>query len=279
MPATSESLVTTTVDRGLALARPGSKARPIAWRVATVVAVVPETPSARTIVLDVPGWPGHRAGQHLDLRLTAEDGYQTQRSYSIASAPEESRVALTIERLDDGEVSPYLTEELRAGDRLELRGPIGGYFVWDVALGGPLLLVAGGSGIVPLMAMLRHRAAALNTSDPDAGHKVPARLLYSSRRWDEVIYREELAELVERDPALEVVLTLTREPSPGWSGFRRRIDRMMLAEVAWPPAERPQVFVCGPTPLVEAVAAALVELKHDPVRVKTERFGATGGPG
>lgn len=252
-------------------------ARPIAWRLATVADVVSETPWARTLVLEVPGWPGHRAGQHVDVRLTAEDGYQAQRSYSIASAPEEPRVTLTVERLEDGEVSPYLTDELRAGDKLELRGPIGGYFVWDVRLGGPLLLVGGGSGIVPLMAMLRHRAVALGTGEPDARHHVPARLLYSSRRWDEVIYRDELARLVEDDPTLEVTLTLTREPPQGWTGFRRRIDRMMLAEVAWPPAERPHVFVCGPTPLVEAVAAALVALGHDPAWVKTERFGPTGG--
>jgi ferredoxin-NADP reductase len=243
-----------------------------------VVNIVPETSKARTLVLDIPDWPGHRAGQHVDVRLTAEDGYQTERSYSIASAPEDVRVALTIERLDDGEVSPYLTDELRVGDRLELRGPIGGYFVWDVALGGPLLLVAGGSGIVPLMAVLRHRALALASMDAGAWHRVPARLLYSSRRWDEVIYRDELARLVENDPALEVALTLTREPPPGWTGFQRRIDRMMLAEVAWPPTERPHIFVCGPTPLVESVAALLVELGHDPARVKTERFGPTGGP-
>jgi len=247
------------------------------WHVARVAEVHDETPHARTLVLDVPGWPGHRAGQHVDVRLTAEDGYQTQRSYSIASAPQDARVALTVDRLDDGEVSPYLTDVLRVGDRLELRGPIGGYFVWDVALGGPLLLVAGGSGIVPLMAMLRHRAAALETADVRARHNVPAQLLYSSRRWDDVIYRGELARLAQGDETLEVALTFTREPPRGWTGFRRRIDRMMLAEVAWPPGERPHVFVCGPTPLVEAAAAALVELGHDPALVKTERFGPTGG--
>jgi ferredoxin-NADP reductase len=249
----------------------------IAWRFATVTDVVTETPSVRTLVLDVPGWPGHRSGQHVDVRLTAEDGYQVERSYSIASAPEDGNVALTVERLDDGEVSPYLTDVLRVGDRLELRGPIGGHFVWDVELGGPLLLVAGGSGIVPLMAMLRHRAAALQPADVRAWHKVPARLLYSSRRWDHVIYGGELARLAEDDETLEVALTFTREPPREWNGFRRRIDRMMLAEVAWPPAERPHMFVCGPTPLVEAVAAALVELGHDPASVKTERFGPTGG--
>ena len=253
-----------------------NRARPVAWRYATVADIVSETPRARTLVLDVPGWPGHRAGQHVDVRLTAEDGYQAQRSYSIASAPEDARLVLTIERLEEGEVSPYLTDELRAGDRLELRGPIGGHFVWEAATGGPLLLVGGGSGIVPLMAMLRHRAAALGTAGDDARRRVPARLLYSSRRWDEVIYRDELTRLVEHDPSLEVSFSLTREQPQGWAGFRRRIDRMMLAEVAWPPAERPHVFVCGPTPLVEAVAGALVALGHDPARVKTERFGPTG---
>src|SRR5687768_4986313 len=253
-------------------------ARVIAWRLATVVDALWETPRAKTLVLDIPRWPGHRAGQHVDVRLTAEDGYQAQRSYSIASAPEDDRVMLTVERLDDGEVSPYLTDVLQVGDRLELRGPIGGHFVWDVAIGGPLLLVGGGSGIAPLRAMLRHRAAALGTADGGARRHIPARLLYSSRRWDEVIYRDELERLVEDDPTLEVGFTLTREQPQGWAGFRRRIDRMMLAEVAWPPAERPHVFVCGPTPLVEGVAAALVELGHDSARVKTERFGPTGGP-
>jgi ferredoxin-NADP reductase len=227
-------------------------------------------------VLEVPEWPGHRAGQHVDVRLTAEDGYQSERSYSIASAPEEPRLGLTVERLKDGEVSPYLTEELRSGDQLELRGPIGGYFVWDVSLRGPLFLVAGGSGIVPLMAMLRHRNAAL-AADEVERHRVPARLLYSSRRWDEVIYRDALAELAANDPALEVRHTLTRDQPEGWTGFRRRIDRMMLEEVAWPPGEQPHVFVCGPTPLVESVATTLVELGHQPELVKTERFGPTGG--
>jgi ferredoxin-NADP reductase len=254
-----------------------SSATPVAWRLASVVDVVTETPRARTLVLDVPDWPGHRAGQHVDVRLTAEDGYQAQRSYSIASAPEETRIALTVERLDEGEVSPYLTNVLRIGDRLELRGPIGGYFVWDVAIQGPLFLVAGGSGIVPLMAMLRHRAAALRTAGFRAWHDVPTRLLYSSRRSDEVFYRRELARLAEADETLEVALTFTRDPPPGWTGFRRRIDRMMLAEIAWPPPERPHIFICGPTPLVEAVASALVDLGHDPALVKTERFGPTGG--
>jgi ferredoxin-NADP reductase len=243
-----------------------------------VIDVIPETARTRTLVLDVPEWPGHRAGQHVDVRLTAEDGYQAERSYSIASAPEDSRLSLTVEELKDGEVSPYLSEVLRSGDKLELRGPIGGYFVWDVSLGGPLLLVAGGSGIVPLMAMLRHRNAVVGPADADR-HRVPARLLYSSRGWDEVIYRDELAHLTEMDTALEVRHTLTREQPQGWSGFKRRIDRAMLEEVAWPPSEKPQIFVCGPTPMVEAVAQALVELGHQPAGIKTERFGPTGSTG
>lgn len=249
----------------------------VTWRLATVVENVSETPRTRTLFLEVPEWPGHRPGQHVDVRLTAEDGYQTERSYSIASPPEESRLALTVERLKDGEVSPYLADELRAGDQLELRGPIGGHFVWDVTLGGPLFLVGGGSGIVPLMAMLRHRDAALAKAGAEARHRLPARLLYSSRRLDDVIYREELARLAEKDETLGVVHTLTREPPSGWSGFSRRIDRMMLAEVAWPASEQPRIFVCGPTPLVEAVSTALVDLGHRPELVKTERFGPTGG--
>ena len=255
---------------------PVGSAPRIAWRLATVIDVVPETPRTRTLVLDVPEWPGHRAGQHVDVRLTAEDGYQAERSYSIASAPGESRLSLTVERLKDGEVSPYLSDELHPGDKFELRGPIGGYFVWDIPIGGPLLLVAGGSGIVPLMAMLRHRNTALANASPDARHRLPARLLYSSRGWDEVIYRYELARLAEKDTSLEVTHTLTRYQPAGWTGFKRRIDRAMLEQVAWPPSEQPRIFVCGPTPLVEAVAAALVELGHQPALVKTERFGPTG---
>lgn len=249
----------------------------IEWRLATVVDVIPETSRTRTVVLDVRDWPKHRAGQHVDVRLTAEDGYQTERSYSIASPPEAKHLSLTVERLEEGEVSPYLTEELRAGDQIEIRGPIGGYFVWDISVGGPLLLVGGGSGIVPLMAMIRHRDAALSAWDSTARHQTPTRLLYSSRRWDDIIYRDELAQLSAKDGTLEVVHTLTREQPDGWKGFSRRIDRMMLAEVAWPATERPRIFVCGPTPLVESVAATLVDLGHQPALVKTERFGPTGG--
>src|SRR6476469_8474836 len=196
------------MERAALLERLSAARAPVSWRVATVRDVVEETPRARTIVLDVPDWPGHLAGQHVDLRLTAEDGYQVQRSYSIASPPEDARLALTIERLDDGEVSPYLSDELRPGDKLELRGPIGGYFVWDVTAGGPLLLVGGGSGIVPLMAMLRHRDIALGP-DVAARRRLPTRLLYASRSWEDVIYRDELARLAEKDPTLEVTQTLT----------------------------------------------------------------------
>ncbi len=249
----------------------GATAAParLTCRLAEVVETVAETPRTKSLLLDIPGWAGHRAGQHVDVRLTAEDGYQAQRSYSIASPPEDPRLALTVERLEDGEISPYLTDELRPGDRLELRGPIGGYFTWEARDGGPLLLVAGGSGIVPLMAMLRHRAA--------AGAAVPTHLLFSSRAYDEIIYRAELDRLAAADGTLRVVHTLTRTQPPGWTGYRRRIDSDMLAEVAPPPAERPRAFICGPTPLVEGVAAALVELGHDAARVKTERFGPSGG--
>jgi ferredoxin-NADP reductase len=239
----------------------------LTWQLAEVVDVVTETPRVKTILFDVPRWSGHRAGQHVDIRLTAEDGYRAERSYSIASAPDGTRIALTVERLDDGEVSPYLTEELRAGDRIELRGPVGGYFVWEPAQGGPLFLVAGGSGVVPLMAMIRTRAA--------AGSDTETRLLFSSRSWDDVIYRDELERL--GDDSLTVVHTLTRSQPPGWTGYARRADPEMLAEVGPGPAARPRVYVCGPTPFVEAVAEAFVGLGHDPQAVRTERFGATGG--
>ena len=241
--------------------------RRLTWKLGTVVGIVDETARVKSLFLEVGEWPGHRAGQHVDVRLTAEDGYQAQRSYSIASPPEEERVALTIERIPDGEVSPYLVEELRPGDVLELRGPIGGYFVWDVGMGGPLLLVAGGSGVVPLMAMIRHRSA--------AGSGVPSRLLYSARSLDDVIYRSELDRLARAGDGLEVVYTLTRAQPPGWTGYSRRVDAAMLEEVAG--GGSADVFVCGPTPFVEAAASALVSLGHEPRRIRTERFGPTGG--
>jgi len=233
------------------------------WQTATVTSVTTETDAVRTIRLDVPNWPGHQAGQHLDVRLTAEDGYTAERSYSIATAAGEP-VAITVERLDDGEVSPYLTEELRAGDQLELRGPIGGWFVWDTSDGGPLLLIAGGSGIVPLRAILRHRQR--------TGSDVPARLLYSSRTLADVIYHSELDQC--RD-GVEVSYTLTRSQPPGWTGYSGRADAALLGKIAWPASQHPLTFVCGPTSFVEAVAGSLVALGYPAGRVKTERFGGT----
>jgi ferredoxin-NADP reductase len=239
------------------------------WREAEVLAVVPETPRTRSLVLQLPDWPGHSPGQHVDLRLTADDGYQAQRSYSIASPPERPNLVLTVERIDDGEVSPYLTDEARPGDRLELRGPIGGYFTWTATLPGPVQFVAGGSGIVPFMAMLRHRAHSRT--------RPAARLLYSSRTRDAIIYREELERLAADDPQLEVVHTLTRQWPPDWSGPRGRVDLDMLRAFAFSPHQGPRIYVCGPTAFVESVADALVLLGHPPDRIKTERFGPTGG--
>jgi ferredoxin-NADP reductase len=224
-----------------------------------------ETPTAHTFVIDVPGWPGHRAGQHVDVRLTGEDGYQAQRSYSIATPADGERIELTIEVLPDGEVSGYLGNELRDGDEIELRGPIGGWFAWGPQDGGPLLLVAGGSGLVPLMAMLRHRAA--------RGSEVDARLLVSARRWEDVIYRDELPALA----GVKISYALTREQPPGWTGFDRRIDAAMLEAVGPPPADKPRVFVCGPTAFVERAADLLVAAGHDPRAIRAERFGPTGG--
>jgi ferredoxin-NADP reductase len=234
----------------------------VAWRPAEVREVIRETPSAATLVLDVDGWPGHRAGQHLDVRLTAEDGYHAQRSYSIASAPEDGVPSITVERLDDGEVSPYLVDDAQPGDMLEVRGPVGGWFVWEARLGGPLWLIGGGSGVVPLMSMLRHRAR--------TGSDVESRLLLSAQRPQDVIYRAEL-------PSFDVTYTYTREAPAGWTGYARRVDREMLAATGFAPEQRPRTFVCGPTGFVEGVAAELVALGHGPDRIRTERFGATGG--
>jgi ferredoxin-NADP reductase len=241
----------------------------IGWQLATVAAVRDETPTVRTFSLAVPGWAGHRPGQHVDLRLTAADGYSVERSYSIASSPEAgAEIDITVERIADGEVSPFLHDVVVPGDRLELRGPIGGYFVWEASLPGPLLLVAGGSGVVPLMAMLRHRAASGSTS--------PARLLLSSREPDEIIYAAELEELGGRGDGLEVVHTLTRRQPPGWTGYRRRIDDRMLADVIEPLGISARTYICGPTALVETAANALVRLGLPAEAIKTERFGPTG---
>ena len=250
--------MTRTADRGR-----------LNWHLARVTALVDETPRIRTIELEVPVWPGHLPGQHIDVRLTSPDGYQAQRSYSIATPWDGSRLAITVERIDDGEVSPYLAGELRLGDELELRGPIGGYFVWDPSRGGPLLLAAGGSGIAPLMAMLRDRVAKRSW--------VAVRLLVSSRSWEDIVYRPELEGFARDEMGIQVVHALTRSQPPGWTGYDRRVDPAMLAEVAWPPNDRPLCYVCGPTGFVEAVASGLVELGHDPAMVRTERFGPTGG--
>jgi ferredoxin-NADP reductase len=237
------------------------------WQLAELVEIVDETPRVRSLILRCPAWPGHLAGQHVDVRLTAEDGYQAQRSYSIASAPEDSDLVLTVERLEDGEVSPYLFDVLRPGDKLELRGPIGGYFVWRAGDGGPLLLLAGGSGVVPFRSMLRHHAA--------AGGAVPARLLYSSRSFGNLIYQDELARL-DASPNIDIFYTLTRKWPEDWKGHRRRIDEDLLREISWPPAERPLVYICGSTAFVERAADAMVVIGHEPLRIKTERFGPTG---
>lgn len=238
------------------------------WRTVAVAAVKPETARARTLTLDVPDWPGHRPGQHVDIRLTADDGYQAVRSYSIASAPESAAVDVTVELVDDGELSLYLVDEARAGDTFEIRGPLGGYFVWTVEDGGPLFLVAGGSGLVPLMSMLRHRRA--------RGASVPVRALVSARAPADLLYADELTEIGDDDGAA-VHITLTRDAPPTWTGFTRRIDREMLIEVGWAPDERPRGYVCGPTGFVETVASLLVELGHDASQIRTERFGPTGG--
>src|SRR5215470_339020 len=243
--------------------------RRLEWQRAEVRKIMVETPRVKSFLLHLPSWLGHLPGQHVDIRLTAEDGYQAQRSYSIASPPEDKLLTLTVERMENGEVSPYLVGDLRVGDQFELRGPIGGYFVWTTAMTGPLCLVAGGSGIAPLMAMLRHRDR--------SNSRVPASLLYSSRSLEDVIYREELDVLARSDPDLRVVNTLTRRQPEWWIGYRRRIDESLLAETCIPPGQNPKVFLCGPTPFVENASRLLVELGHDPLTIKTERFGPTGG--
>jgi ferredoxin-NADP reductase len=245
--------------------------RTLAWQIATVTAIRPETAHVKSFTLTLSDWVEHRAGQHYDVRLTAPDGYQAQRSYSVASEPaRQSEIELTVERIDDGEVSSYMHDVLVPGDQIEVRGPIGGYFVWQAHLGGPLLLIAGGSGIVPLMAMLRHRAA--------SGSDVRTRLLFSSRTLSDVIYADELAHLAAEDNGkVEIIHTLTRAQPPDWSGYSRRIDRQMLTEVAAPLGPVPKMYVCGPTLLVESVANSLVEIGLDPAHIKTERFGPTGG--
>jgi len=239
------------------------------WQIGNVTGIVAETPQTKTVTVGLPKWNAHLPGQHYDVRLTAPDGYQTERSYSVASEPERVGVIdLTVERIADGEVSPYLDDILMLGDQLEVRGPIGGYFVWDVSLGGPLLLVGGGSGVVPLMAMLRHRAAQRS--------RIPALLLYSCRTPEDVIYRAELDRLAASDVALNVIYTFTRHPPPEWTGYQRRIDATMLGEVASALGTGILSYVCGPTLLVEAVSNALVAMRLPAERIRTERFGPTG---
>ncbi|RPI94342.1 MAG: oxidoreductase [Chloroflexi bacterium] len=237
---------------------------------ASITASKPETANVKSFTLTLPAWMRHRAGQHYDIRLTAEDGYQAQRSYSIASEPErEGELDITVERINDGEVSTYMHDVLVPGDHIEARGPIGGYFVWEAAMDEPLLLIAGGSGVVPLMSMIRHRAA--------AGAKNPASLLYSSRGFEEIIYYQELEKLRAADQGLQVFHSLTRSQPPDWKGYARRIDPDMLKEVAEPLGRSVQAYVCGPTLLVEAVANTLLTIGIKSDRIRTERFGPTGG--
>jgi ferredoxin-NADP reductase len=240
------------------------------WQIASVKEIKPETAGVKSYTLTLPMWMRHRAGQHYDIRLTAEDGYQTQRSYSIASEPErEGEVDITVERINDGEVSTYLHDVVRPGDRIEVRGPIGGYFVWEATMNEPLLLIAGGSGVVPLMSILRHRAA--------AGGRNPAALLYSSRTFEDIIYHNELETLRSGEGGPQIFHTLTRSQPPGWKGYARRIDQDMLREVAKPLGKSAQVYICGPTLLVESAANALVKIGLDSNQIRTERFGPTGG--
>jgi ferredoxin-NADP reductase len=233
------------------------------WRTARIDEVIRETRGAATLVLGVDGWDGHRAGQHVDVRLTADDGYQAQRSYSIASAPGDG-LQITVERLDDGEVSPWFVDVAQPGDTFDVRGPFGGWFVWNAGQPEPLLLIAGGSGLVPLMAMLRHRK--------NEHSNVEARLLLSARTQEDVLYAAELATI-----GAELTLTYTRRAPAGWNGYARRVDRAMLADVAYPAGSDARTYVCGPTAFVESVANDLVALGHDPATIRTERFGATGG--
>lgn len=239
------------------------------WQLATVTRIIDETPGVKTFTLALPAWVRHLSGQHYDIRLTAPDGYQAERSYSVASEPERvGEIDITVELIEDGEVSPYLHEVLEVGDQFEVRGPIGGYFVWDSEPDDAALLVAGGSGIVPLMAMIRHRAA--------IGSTVRTRLLYSARTLEGVIYRAEIERLCDLNDGLDVVYTLTRGNPAGWSGYTRRVDEAMLGDVSRPLGPSIRSYVCGPTPLVESVAEGLVATGLEPERIKTERFGPTG---
>jgi ferredoxin-NADP reductase len=239
------------------------------WRAATLIEARWETPTARTLVLDVPEWRGHAAGQHVDVRLTADDGYRAQRSYSIASAwpHPQGKVELTVQRLDDGEVSPYLTDTLEVGDQLELRGPVGGWFVWRDKQTAPVLLLAGGSGVVPLMAMIRARGAARG--------KQPFRLIYSVRTPEDACYAQELTQRVRDEHGLDLRYVYTRKAPEGWPDPPKRIDVPTINTYGWPPDFQPDCYVCGPTSFVETAADILVALGHDAKRIRTERFGGT----
>jgi ferredoxin-NADP reductase len=256
-------------SRDMTATKTSVSSRRIEWQLAEVRDIVTETPRVKSLLLRPAGWSGHLPGQHVDIRLTAEDGYQAQRSYSIASPPEDELLALTVERVKDGEVSPYLLDELRAGDQLELRGPIGGYFVWTGAMGSPLCLIAGGAGVTPLMAMLRHRDR--------SSSRAPAVLIYSARSLEDVIYRDEIDAMARRDNGLRIVHALTREQPKDWTGHRGRLDKCLLAANCFPPAQDPEIYVCGPTTFVESVSGLLVELGFGPFSIKTERFGPSGG--
>jgi ferredoxin-NADP reductase len=248
---------------------PASPPKRLEWQLAPVRDVVVETRRVKSLMLQPASWPGHLPGQHVDIRLTAEDGYQAQRSYSIASAPEDELLALTVERVKDGEVSPYLLDELRVGDKLELRGPIGGYFVWTGAARDPVYLLAGGTGITPLMSILRHRDRLPS--------RPPALLIYSARSWEDIVYRDELAAMMRRDSSFRLVYALTRQQPKDWTGHRGRIDKSFLSADGFPPAHNPTIYICGPTTFVETAAGLLVELGFDPLSIKTERFGPSGG--
>jgi len=240
------------------------------WRVGTVIALEDETGTARTIALQVADWPSHTAGQHVDIRLTAFDGYSAVRSYSIGSAPnQEGRLELTVERLPDGEVSPYLTQKLAVGDRLELRGPIGGWFVWRPWQTEPIQLIAGGSGIVPLMSMIRSRASAASTA--------PFRLLYSVREPGAAFYRNELEAIAAQGHSVQISYAYTRAAPKNWPRPVGRIDAALIANSTWPSGAVPTCYVCGPTSFVESVSALLLSCGNKPDKVRTERFGPTGG--
>lgn len=241
----------------------------IEWQIGRVQAVVTETSRVKSLILRPARWPGHWPGQHVDIRLTADDGYRAERSYSIASPPEEKLLTLTVERVEDGEVSSYLLDELQVGDALEFRGPIGGHFIWSQTLGGPICLVAGGTGITPLMAMLRHRNASRN--------RTPASLIYSARSLADVVYRDELDAMSRGDDDLRLVYAFTREHPRDWSGHRGRVDEILLAENSFPPEHNPTFFICGPTGFVESISSMLVKLGFNPLAIKTERFGPSGG--